>query len=233
MTHFRKIQNSKSKIQNLLVVIFLGKQGSGKGTQAELFGKKFGLDYVGSGDLLREREDVKDFTGKKIKTMMKAGELHPTCVIFKLWLDKFENFKKKNNLKGFIIDGSPRKLFEAYLIDEALQWYEWDKNVKIILIDISRRVAIQRLLKRRICKKCGKIIPYVGDFKKIMKCPECQGELTKREDDTLSAITERLSWFRTDVQPVISFYRKTGRLIKINGEQSIEKVFEDILKVIK
>ena len=216
-----------------LVVIFLGKQGSGKGTQAELFGKKFGLDYVGSGDLLRERMRKNDFTGKKIKGIMKEGELNPTSVIFKLWLDKFENFKKEEKLKGFIIDGSPRKIFEAYLIDDALGWYGWKKNLKVVLIDISRRVAIQRLLKRRMCKKCGKIIPYVGDFKKVKKCPDCQGELIKRMDDNLPAIKERLSWFRTDVQPVINFYKKTGRLIRINGEQSIENVFKDILKVIK
>jgi len=216
-----------------LVVIFLGKQGSGKGTQAELFGKKFELDYIGSGDLLRERMKKNDFTGKKIRGIMKEGELNPTSVIFKLWLDKFENLKKDKDLKGFIIDGSPRKIFEAYLIDDALGWYGWKKNLKVILIDISRRVAVNRLLKRRMCKKCGKIIPYVGDFKKVKKCPECQGELIKRIDDNLPAIKERLSWFRTDVLPVINFYRKTGRLIRINGEQSIENVFKDILKIIK
>lgn len=218
---------------NPSVVIFLGKQGSGKGTQAELLGEKLKLEYVGSGDLLRERMKKNDFTGEKIKEMMMEGELHPTSVIFKLWLDKFENFKKDKNLKGFIIDGSPRKIFEAYLIDDALGWYGWKKNLKVILIDISRRAAINRLLKRRICKKCGKIIPYVGDFKKVKNCPKCKGELVKRIDDNLPAIKERLSWFRTDVQPVINFYKKTGRLIRINGEQSIENVFKDVLKAIK
>jgi len=159
--------------------------------------------------------------------------LIPTPVIFKLWLDRFENLKKKKNLKGFIIDGSPRKILEAYLIDEALEWYEWNKSIKVMLIDISSKEAIQRLTKRRICKKCGKIIPYVGKFKKIRKCPECGGELVKRTDDTVAGVNRRLSWFKTDVQPVINYYRRTSRLIRINGEQSIEKVFQDILKAIK
>jgi len=215
-----------------LVIIFLGKPGSGKGTQAELLGGKLGLDYVGSGDLLRGRKTKKDFTGTKLQKVVDTGGLVPTPVIFKLWLDKFEDFKKKKNLKGFIMDGSPRKIFEAYLIDEALEWYEWDKNVKVMLIDISNKEAIWRLTKRRICKKCGEIVPYIGKFREMKNCPKCKGELIQRADDTVTGVKNRLNWFKTDVQPVIYYYRKTGRLIKINGEQSIEDVFRDILKAI-
>ncbi len=216
-----------------LVVIFLGKQGSGKGTQAELFGKKLDLSYIGSGDLLRERKKERDFTGIRTKNVVNTGGLIPTPVIFKLWLDKFEELKKKKNLKGFIMDGSPRKILEAYLIDEALQWYEWDKNIRVILIDISNKEAIRRLTKRRICKKCGKVIPYIGKFREIKDCPKCGGRLIKRTDDTVAGVKSRLNWFKTDVQPVINYYRKTGRLIEINGEQSIEDVFKDTLKKLK
>ncbi len=213
-----------------LVIIFLGKPGSGKGTQAELFGEKMGLDYVGSGDLLRERKLKNDFTGKKTKRVVDTGGLIPTPVIFKLWLDKFEKLKNKKNLKGFVMDGSPRKILEAYLIDEALGWYEWNKNVKVMLIDVSNKEVIWRLTKRRICKKCEEIIPYVGKFREIKKCPKCGGELIKRADDTVLGVKSRLGWFRTDVQPVINYYRKTGRLIKINGEQNIKDVFKEVLK---
>lgn len=102
-----------------------------------------------------------------------------------------------------------------------------------MLIDISNKEAIWRLTKRRICKKCGEIVPYVGEFKKVKKCPKCGGELIHRADDTVKGVKNRLSWFKTDVQPVINYYRKTRRLIKINGEQSIDDVFKDILKVIR
>ncbi len=213
-----------------LIIIFLGKQGSGKGTQAELLGEKLGLEYVGSGDLLRVRKTQADFTGKKTKTVVDTGGLIPTPVIFKLWLDKFEAFKKRENFNGFIMDGSPRKIFEAYLVDEALEWYEWNKNVKVMLIDISNKEAIWRLTKRRICIKCGEIIPYVGKFREMKKCPKCRGGLIHRTDDTVAGVKSRLTWFKSDVQPVINYYRKTGRLIKINGEQSIEDVFEEVLK---
>lgn len=222
-----------SKTKNPLVVIFLGKPGSGKGTQAELLGQKLDLDYIGSGDLLRARKIINDFTGEKLKKIIDTGGLAPTPVVFKLWLDKFEELKKRKNLKGFVMDGSPRKILEAYLVDEALEWYEWNKNVKVMLIDISNKEAIWRLTKRRICKECGEIVPYVGKFREIKNCPKCKGKLIQRADDTVARARRRLNWFKTDVQPVINFYRKTKRLIKINGEQSIEDVFKDILKVLK
>lgn len=215
------------------IVIFLGKSGSGKGTQAKLLQKKLGLDYIGSGDLLRARGKKKDFIGKKIAKILVKGELIPTPTIFKLWLDKTEELKNKKKLKGFIMDGNPRRITEAYLIDEALEFYEWDKNVKILLIHISNKEAIWRLTKRRICKKCKKIIPFVGQFRKIKRCPKCNSQLIGRSDDTIKAVKNRLKWFKTEVQPIINYYRKTGRLIKVNGEQSIEDVFKDILKAIK
>ena len=223
----------KPSKKNPLVIIFLGKPGSGKGTQAELLGKKLRLNYVGSGDLLRQRKTKNDFTGTKLKKVVDTGGLVPTPVIFKLWLDKFEELKKKKDLKGFIMDGSPRKIFEAYLLDEVLPWYEWSKNVKVMLIYVSNKEVIWRLTKRRICQKCKEIIPYVGKWREVKKCPKCGGKLIHRADDTIKGVKSRLTWFKSDVQPVINYYRKTKRLIKINGEQSIENVFKDILKVLR
>ncbi|MFH1714415.1 MAG: nucleoside monophosphate kinase [Candidatus Nealsonbacteria bacterium] len=220
----------KHSNKKLLIILLFGKSGAGKGTQADLLIDKFGLKYIGSGDLLRARKNKKDFTGKKIAEVMQKGGLMPTPVIFKLWVDKVEGLKNEKKLKGFIIDGSPRKIAETYLIDELLKWYDWDKNLKAILIDISNKEAIWRLTKRRQCKKCKELIPFVGEFRKIKKCPKCGGELMKRPDDSLAAVKNRLKWFKTDVQPILNYYRKTGRLIKINGEQSIEDVFEDVLK---
>ena len=216
-----------------LIIILLGKSGSGKGTQAELLQNKFSLDYIGSGDLLRSRRNKKDFTGKKMAEVLAKGDLAPTAVIFKLWLDKVETLKNKKNLKGFVMDGNPRKILEAHLIDEVLEWYEWNKNVKVVLIDISNKEAIRRLTKRRICKECKEIIPFVGQFRKVKKCPKCNGRLIQRGDDTIASAKNRIKWFKKEVNPIINYYRKAGRLIKVNGEQPIEGVFKDILKSIK
>ena len=122
---------------------------------------------------------------------------------------------------------------EAILIDQAFEWYEWDKNVKVILVDISDQEAIWRLTKRRMCQDCKMLIPFVGEFRKLTKCPKCGGKLITRADDTVKSAKNRLKWFRTDVQPIINYYKKSGRLVKVNGERSIGNVFKDILKVIK
>lgn len=215
-----------------LVIILLGPPGSGKGTQLRLLQEKFDFDAVGSGKMLRARKTKRDFTGKKIARVMDAGFRIPTPVIFSMWMNRMEEMKKKPGLKGFIIDGSPRSLYEAEMLEMALEWYEWNKNKKVIYIKISPKESIQRLTKRRMCKRCGRIIPYIGEFRKLKKCDKCGGTLIARADDTLRGVKKRLTWFKTDVQPAINHYRKRGELLEINGEQPIEDVFRDILKSI-
>lgn len=215
------------------VFTFLGRAGCGKGTQAKLLVEKFGYNYIGSGDLLRNRAKADDFTGKKAAETMKQGDLVPTSLIFMLWVNRLEDLKKQDDLKGIIFDGSPRKINEAYLLEEALAWYGWDKNFKAVLIDISKQEAFDRLTKRRSCKQCGQLIPFVGHYKTLEKCDKCGGELEVRVDDTPDAINKRLDLFEEEVMPVIDFYEKKGILVKVNGEQSIEEVFNELKNKIK
>jgi adenylate kinase len=223
---------SKVKNQKPKVIIIMGPPGSGKGTQAKLLAKKFGLEYIGSGDVLRARQKVGDFTGKKLIKVMDRGELAPSFVVVKTLGDVLEKLKRQPKIKGMVLDGWTRIIFEAILADEALNWYEWDKNVKVILLNISRRESYNRLTKRRQCKKCGRIIPWVGEFKKLKKCDKCNGKLVTRPDDKMESIKMRLEEYKNKTIPAINYYEKQGRLIEINGEQSIEDVFKDILKAL-
>lgn len=217
------------------IFIFLGRAGSGKGTQAKLLQDKFGLIYLGSGELLRARSKKEDFTGQKMIERLKTGALAPTSLIFQLWINRLEEIKSatEENFKGIIFDGSPRMLPEAKLLLEALEWYEWDKNIKVLLVDISREEAFNRLTKRRMCKNCGQLIPYVGHYKTLEKCDKCGGELETRSDDTPEAINLRLDLFEKEVVPVIEFFEEKKMLKKINGEQSIEDVQKEILEKIE
>lgn len=224
------MKGSKNK---KLVIVLMGSPGSGKGTQAKLLQKKFKLEYLGSGNILRQRRKRGDFTGKKLIKVMTKGELVPSFVISKLLTDKLEKLKNLPKINGFILDGWTRILVEAELMEESLDWYEWQKNVKVILINISNKESFNRLTKRRSCQDCGRLIPWIGEFKKLKRCDKCGGRLINRADDKLRAIKKRLEEFKKETKPTIDYYKEQGRLIKINGEQSIEDVFKDILKALK
>jgi len=215
------------------IIIILGPPGSGKGTQTKFLQKEFILECIGSGDLLRERKKESDFTGNKIAQEIDSGKRVPTPVIFKLWMDKLEQFKQKQGINGFVFDGSPRTTYEAQMVDWALSWYEWDENIKVLFLKISEQEAMDRLTQRRMCKECGRIFPFIGEFKTMEKCDKCGGELYTRKDDEVKDIKVRLGWYKDEVLPVVDWYKEKGILIEINGEQSIEKVYHDIIKNLK
>src|SRR4030042_1457951 len=105
------MRNSKTPLS----IILFGRAGSGKGTQADLLAEKFHLEHFSSGEALRQRQEVGDFTGKKLTEVMNRGEWVPPSTICKIWMDKLEGFKKKINFKGWIYDGGPRFMIEANL----------------------------------------------------------------------------------------------------------------------
>jgi len=187
-----------------VVVCVLGKAGSGKGTQVNLLKERLNLNYIGSGELLRNRKLKNDFTGKKIASVIDKGGMSPSTIVFSLWISELEKFKNLENINGILIDGSPRKILEAYLINEAIEWYEWKENFKVILIDISDEEVFKRLAKR--------------------------AEIEGREDDTRAGVEKRLAWYKKEVLEVIEFYKKKGLLIKINGEQEVEAVYNEIIE---
>jgi len=216
-----------------LVLILLGKSGAGKGTQLNLLRERLSLDFIGTGDLLRKRKKIEDFTGKKIAEVIDNGGIIATPVVFKLWMDLFEDIKNRGNINGLIIDGSPRKIKEAWLMDEALDWFEWDKRVKIILIDVSEEEAIARITRRKTCPQCGHIMMFSKDAPDVDDCPKCGSKLMKRPEDTVEGTKKRLKWFEDEVGQTINHYDSMGKLIRINGEQSVEDVYNDIIKAIE
>ena len=210
----------------------IGRSGSGKGTQAKLLMKHFGnLFYVSTGDLFRDLSKADTDTSMRVQKIVKQGGFPFDDLAVALWMNELAYNLKEN--EGFILDGAPRRVTEAQTLDRYLDFLERKETCFNLLIDISRQEAFDRLSKRRICKKCGRLIPWVGEFKKIKVCDKCGGELITRADDTSEAINNRLDNYEKRVVPTVKYYEEQDRLIKINGEQSIEDVFKDILKVLK
>lgn len=215
------------------VIILLGPPCSGKGTQADRLQEEFDLDYLGTGNLLRDRKEKDDFTGNKIAEIIDKGERVATPIAFKMWMDKFEQFKKQeDSMNGFIIDGSPRTVREAKMLEEALDWYNWEDK-EVLFVDVSEEESTERLLHRRVCEDCGEIYPYTQEYKDMDKCEECGGKLVTRKDDNEEGIKQRWSWYREEVRPVVDFYKEKDLLTRIDGEQSIEEVHKDVLAAVK
>ncbi len=210
----------------------IGRSGCGKGTQAKLLIEHFGdFLYISTGDLFRNLSKANTDTSIKIKKILEEGGLPFDDLATALWMHEIAYNLKQD--QGLILDGAPRRVNEAKNLDRFLEFLERKNNTFNLLIDISREEAFGRLSKRRICQKCGRLIPWVGEFKKIKVCDKCGGELITRPDDTAEAIKNRLDFYDERVIKVVEYYEDQNRLIKINGEQSIEQVFNEILSHIK
>lgn len=193
-------------------LIFVGPQGSGKGTQAKIISEKLNLDHISTGDLLRNIEgDIK----KKVDKYVNKGLLIPDDLMLEIL--------KKQLSENFILDGFPRNLKQAEMLSSII---DIDKVVEIF---ISDKEAIKRLSGRRTCKKCGAIYNIYTNPPKKDVCDKCGGELIKRKDDNEEAIKKRLEIYHSETEPILEKYP----VLKINGEQEIEKVTKDILKGLK
>lgn len=219
-------------MKKILNFILIGRSGSGKGTQADLLMEHFGnLHPFVTGDMFRALAKADTAVGAKIRRIIAEGGLPLDDIATTLWMHAI-SFNLKSN-EGLLADGFPRRLPEAENLDRFLEFLGRKESTFYLLIDISREEAFNRLTKRRICKKCGRLIPWVGEFKKLKVCDKCGGELVTRPDDKIEAIKNRLDYYEENVVPVVGYYKKQKKLIEINGEQPIDDVFKDILRAIK
>ena len=213
-----------------LNIFILGPSGSGKGTQAKILAKKFNLEYLKSGEMLRVIARQNTALGRKIKKIMsEQGKFVPCEIVIKLAKEELKKIPKN---KGIVFDGFGRKLPEIKA-DEKI-FAKMDRKIDyVFLIEISEKETLRRLSKRRVCRKCGtNFILKKTIEENIKKCPKCGGEIYQREDDTPIKIKSRLREYQKETLPVIRYLGKKGVLIKINGEQPIKKVHQDILSKI-
>jgi adenylate kinase len=198
-------------------LIFMGVQGSGKGTQAKIISKKLGLTHISTGDLLR---NAKGNLKEKIDSYINKGNLVPDELMLEILEEKLKNCKK-----GFILDGFPRNIKQAEMLNKII------KIDKIIEIAISDKEAIERIGGRRNCPKCGKIYNLYKSPKPKEDniCDECKIKLVQRADDNIEAVKKRINIYHKETEPIIKIYPH----IRINGEQNIEKASEEILKILQ
>lgn len=203
-------------------LILLGAPGSGKGTQAAYISDKYDLPHISTGDIFRENIKNQTPLGLKVKAIMDSGNFCPDDITIDLVKDRLS---KPDCKKGYLLDGFPRNLLQASALDEFCA------PDLVIDLEVDLKKIEHRITGRRSCPKCGNSfhVDFIGDTK---VCPDCGETLTVRKDDTVEVVKERLRVYENQTAPLINFYKKQGKLVSVNGDKSIEEVFEQIVKVL-
>ena len=210
----------------------MGPQGSGKGTQARMLAEKFDLQVFETGAVLRNLAMQDTEIGRKINEIINVkGDIVPWDFMKEKILGQKLNELSQD--KGIIFDGTPRILEEAEFWNKKLKEVE-RKIDYIFYVDISKEESIKRISSRKQCQENGhSLIVGKNITEEDLKCPICGGEVYRREDDVPEKVLNRLQWNEKLLTPVIEDYQEKKMLIKINGEQSMEKVFAEIMSYIK
>jgi len=218
---------SKQKQFNL---ILLGAPGAGKGTQAVTISKKLGLVHIASGDLFRKEQESGSELGKIVKSYMEKGQLVPDEITVKMVLGRIS---APDCAKGVILDGFPRTLEQARALDKALA-AEGKSIDKVLYIKVSNKELLRRLSGRWICRNCQTPYNIVEVPSKVAgKCDRCGGELYQRADDTEETARKRLDVYFRQTAPLIKYYTEAGKLVELDGENSVDKVGSALIAAVK
>lgn len=207
-------------------MIIFGSPGVGKGTQAKILASKLGIVHISTGDILREAIKKETELGKKAKEIVENGGLVPDEIMGGIIKDALNEDRCKN---GFILDGFPRTIDQAKILDQIFLELKNEKPF-LIRIDLEDETIISRLTNRLVCSKCGNIIAK-NDYTKNFVCPVCKSvnSYLKRKDDDEEVIKHRLKVYRDTTAPVFNYYQDKAHIIEINGAQAIEDVTTEIL----
>lgn len=207
----------------------LGAPGAGKGTQAQMISEKYHLPHISTGDIFRA--NIKNGTelGKEAKGYMDKGLLVPDELTVRILLDRVAKDDCKD---GYILDGFPRNIPQAEVLDEELTKLG-DKIDAAIDIEVPDESIIKRMSGRRACVSCGATY-HIENVppKKEGICDKCGEELILRDDDREETVKNRLKVYHEQTQPLIDYYGKKGVLKTLDGTKDMMEVFQEITEIL-
>ncbi len=213
-----------------MYILLMGPPGAGKGTQAEKLIRDYGIPQISTGDMFRAAVKSGTALGKEAKSYMDKGQLVPDSVTVGIVKERLSQEDVKS---GWILDGFPRTTQQASSLDAIL--HELGISLTAVLsIKANKDDLVKRISGRLVCKSCGASFHKEFRAPKVEGvCDNCGGELYQRADDNEATVAERLSVYESATAPLIDYYKVSGKYYEIDGDQSMDKVYEDIKEALK
>ena len=214
------MEEAKGDRSKLKAIIF-GAPGSGKGTYASRLQTKLGVEVISTGDIFRELMKENSELGRKVRGYVEKGLLVPDEVVVEVLKQRLSKIPKG---KGFILDGFPRTLEQAKILDSIT------KIDVILLLDVPDWIIIERLSSRRICRNCGTVYnirflkPKVEDV-----CDKCTGPLYQRSDDNPEVIKKRLQVYQDQTKPLLEYFKQKKLPFLVSSTTSLDQPPEPIV----
>jgi adenylate kinase len=211
-------------------IVLLGPPGAGKGTQAQVISKEYGLVHISSGDLFRENLKNETDLGKLAQGYMSRGELVPDDVTIAMVK---ERISRPDCSKGALLDGFPRTPAQADALAKMLEGFNGQIS-SVPYIAVPADVLIDRLSGRWSCPVCGTV--YHDKFNPPQTAGHCDkdgAELIQREDDKPATVERRIRVYMDQTAPLIAYYKGRGVLAEVDGTRSIDEVSGLMLAAIR
>ena len=210
-------------------LVLVGPPGAGKGTQAEFIAERFEIPKISTGDIFRANVSGGTELGKLAKHYMDAGDLVPDEVTIAMVRDRLG---QPDAAAGFLLDGFPRNVPQAYELDSILN--DLGTTLDVVLeLEVDTEEVVRRLSGRRTCRKCGHIWHIEYDPTKVEGvCDRCGGELFQRDDDKAETVRHRLEVYAEQTSPLIEFYSERAQLVGVNALGAVEDVTERAIEAL-
>ncbi|HEX6972425.1 MAG TPA: adenylate kinase [Limnochordia bacterium] len=209
-------------------LVLMGLPGAGKGTQGERLQASFGIPHISSGAMFRQAITSHSEVGRRARTFIERGQLVPDDLTIAIVR---ERLAAGDCRAGFVLDGFPRTVPQAEALDAMLPQLGMALDAAIN-IRITEAEAIRRIARRRVCAQCGATYGAI-DQQGLTACRECGGPLVQRPDDNEQTARDRLRVYMAQTHPLVAYYAARGLLSSVDGQQSIEAVFDDIRLVLE
>ena len=205
-------------------IILIAAPAAGKGTISKYIEDKYNYKHISTGDLLRKEIKNNTSIGIKIKEIISKGSLVDDKIIEEVFSKEFK--KTKTNI---ILDGIPRTLAQAKMLDNLDKEYDNIDIDRVINIDIDKDIAIERIESRLICEDCGSSYNKYLIDENI--CTKCGGKLSARSDDNKETFLDRYNTFLKETKPLLKYYG--DKVITIYNNSSLEDIYKSVDDIFK